>query len=57
MKDDDWLEIQIFDEEEIAAVRSGELDGTVYKDGECYADVEALAKWRERAGRDGMGHE
>jgi hypothetical protein len=43
---DDWLEVQIFDEEEINAVRSGELDGTVYKDGAVYADVEALAKWR-----------
>jgi hypothetical protein len=51
---DDWLETQVFDNEEIAAVRSGELDGTVYKDA-VYADVEALAKWRERAGmgRDG----
>jgi hypothetical protein len=51
---DDWLEVQVFDEEEIAAVRSGELDGTVYKDGECFADVKALAKWREDAamGRD-----
>ena len=54
MKDDDWLEVQVFDEEEIAAVRSGELDGTVYKDA-VYADVKALVKWRERAamGRDG----
>ena len=29
---DDWLEIQVFDAEEIAAVLSGELDGTVYED-------------------------
>ena len=52
---EDWLEIQIFDEEEIAAVRSGDLDGIVYKDGECWADVQALEKWRERVGmgRDG----
>jgi hypothetical protein len=47
---DDWLETQVFDEEEINAVRSGELDGTVYRDGDCWADVQALAKWRERAG-------
>ncbi len=46
----DWLETQVFSDEEIAAVRSGDLDGTQYKDGECWADVEALAKWRERAG-------
>ena len=51
---DDWQEVQVFDEEEIAAVRSGDLDGIVYKDGECWADVKALAKWREFAalGRD-----
>ena len=53
---EDWLEIQIFDEEEIAAVRSGELDGTVYKDA-VYADVQALAAWRERVRWGGMKNE
>jgi hypothetical protein len=52
---DDWLETQVFTAEEIAAVRSGELDGIVYKDGECWADVQALAAWRERAGMGGDG--
>jgi hypothetical protein len=48
VKNEDWLEVQVFTAEEINAVRSGELDGTVYKDG-VYADVKALAKWREDA--------
>jgi hypothetical protein len=52
----DWLEVQVFDEEEINAVRSGELDGTVYKDA-VYADVQALAKWRERAAMGRMKNE
>jgi hypothetical protein len=56
VKNEDWLEVQVFDEEEIAAVRSGELDGTVYKDA-VYADVEALAKWRERVRWGGMKNE
>jgi hypothetical protein len=37
-----WDEVQVELPEEIAAVRSGDLPGTIYRDGAVFADVEAL---------------
>ena len=40
--------VQITDAQEIAAVERGEIEGTVYKDGEIYADLASLLQWREK---------
>jgi hypothetical protein len=40
------MEIQVTDVREIAAVKAGEIEGTPYKDGEVWADVQSLLAWR-----------
>jgi hypothetical protein len=40
--------VQITDPAEIAAVASNEIDGETFSDGECWADVASLARWRNR---------
>jgi hypothetical protein len=41
------MEIQVTDPIEIAAVKAGEIEGCVYRDGEIWADVQSLLAWRQ----------
>ncbi len=40
--------VEVFDEDEVTAVRNGEIEGDVYRDGECWADPQSLIQWREK---------
>jgi hypothetical protein len=42
------MNIRIIEPAEIAAVKAGEIDGTVFKDGEVWANEDALRYWRVR---------
>lgn len=39
-------EIEVFDQDEIDAIKSGELEGTVYSDGEAWANRVSLINFR-----------
>ncbi len=44
------MSIQVVDPVEIEAVKRGEIEGDVYRDGEVFAEEDSLAAWRERQG-------
>lgn len=39
--------IEVTDSDEQEAVRNGEIEGDVYRDGAVFADTASLLKWRE----------
>jgi hypothetical protein len=40
------LEVQVFDIHEMEAVARGDIEGTLYNDGDVYAEVNSLEAWR-----------
>lgn len=40
--------IRITNPVEIVAIKAGEIEGEAYSDGECWADVLSLIRWRNR---------